>query len=436
MALAELLRPTAVSEHPHLPAREKVEFPREELLRRHKQSFELLLSQQHPESGLLPAAVMPNGNKEAHMDHAWTRDGAIVADALQNPYSQHVVVIDPGQKELVAQGLIATDKWLHGQHAIFGKEADRFKQKIEVVQDLAGKRFRRLTKSAPSIHTLVDGSECLWPEQNQPDSFGFHLITLAGALNRGMELSVKEQIAVKKEVNLLLQRDSTHEQITSMWEWGKVYDPPPLSSVASETRGLSLIRPFMPVGIQKKIRRLVQKNERFIKTKYPFEYTCPDRHYGQTDIATLIAMGHGTINYVDPEVYFTASNPELRMDSGAGAIRYKGDHYYCENEFPNREAHWMLDPLYRAKIAMDMGIAEANKGNYQRAKTFLTTGLQIFQEATDVFDVCGYAVELLYYSGGRLIPNTNHLLWNEAMIVNVSSEALYLDSLLAEAESV
>ncbi len=431
MTLAESLRLIAVSEHPFLPARENGEFSREELFERHRQSFQTLLEQQHSVSGLFPAAVPPHSDERAHMHHAWTRDGAIVADALQNPYSKHVGAIDPSQEELVAQGLTAAEIWLHGQHAIFARDTQRFGQPIGVVQDLAGKRFRRLTRSAPSIHTLTDGGEYPWPEPHQPDSFGFHLITLARALSRGMKLSKEEQTDLENEVNFLIRLDVTNAEQTSMWEWGKVYDPPPLSSVALVTNGLGLILPFMPEGKQKHIKEAVHKGKYFVRKKYPFEHTCPDGHQGQTDLATLVAMGHGAMNYVNPEVYFAASNSELRMDPGAGAKRYIGDHYYRETEYPYREAQWILDPLYRAKLAMDMGIAEANRGNYRMAKIFQIIGQQIFREATDVFDTCGYKPELLYYSGGNLIPNINHLLWNEAMTISVTSESLYLDDLLA-----
>ncbi len=433
MVLAELPRPAVVFSERSFFVENREEFSQEELLARHRRSLETILAEQNPVTGLFPAAVFPHVDLKARMHDAWVRDNAVLADALGNPYSQSIAGINQNQKELINSGKKAAEKWLHSQTAFFAEDVNLFKQRIAVLRDDAGKRFRCLTSAAPPIHSQTDGQEYEWPEPNQPDSFGFYLIALAGALEQGMKLSMDEQITVGNMVSFLSRADLCHLQQTSMWEWGKVYDPPPISSIALVTHGLHLISPFMIDSTWKQIKETVHKGQRFVREKYPYEYTCPEGHYGKTDLATLVAMGHGAMDYVDPQIYFTASDTERRIGDDPGGIRYIGDHYYRGSESLDikvKEARWLLDELYRANIGIDIGIDQAKRGNLTDAKIFQAMGHQFLRRATNIFDKYGYAVELLYYNDeGKLVPNINHLLWNEAMIVNVTAKSLYLSDL-------
>lgn len=398
-----------------------------ELLARTKYSLSVILREQHPQTGLFPAATKDRYDSKYHYGHAWFRDNAVVAIALLDPALSKVLSAD----ETAGIQASAT-RSIKGMLDLCGTEPwqSAFQQEVEDVQE-NGNAYRRLTGEAPPIHLQTNSSLCeTWPSQNQPDSWGELLIATDLMLQQGVSLNPKQHETIEAITRYLLGIDTSKLLQNSMWEDGLVYNPPPTSSVAIVAKGLTAIAPHVPLELRESIKPHVNSLMGFVRTAYPKDYTHPFNHQSTTDLATLVGHGLGVFSYVPFDHYLSRADEELGDGQYPGTRRYVGDDYHA---YKGREAIWPMGALLKAKIFFGKSIfLYSNLKTIDTAGEFGERGLRLLQKVVKVCDSCGYNPELLKQTDGGLVPNENHLLWNEALMVQACARAIIAGRLASE----
>lgn len=395
---------------------------REYLQKQIGDSINTLLNEQHPKSHIFPAATQKRFVPEGHYNHSWLRDNAMIIYALLD----HVWA-EVGDPTLVKEGREAAVDGIKGNLALFTQEPwnSAFEQKIEQTKDAYGRDCTKLTQPAPPIHFTINGENCAWPTQNQPDSWGSFLIAVGQAVNQGvLELTDKEKGVVADISGFLGRARVDSLQQHSMWEWGVVYMPCPTSTLALCAKGLELAIPIVQ-GSQKEVnRRTAGRLREAAQNQYPVEYTVTEGHQSKSDMATLVAAHAGALDGLFLSGYFNIAHRELGNGQDPGKRRYLGDHYYRTDQ---GEAIWPMGALLEANFFLEKAITLRNHDpSSKTAEQFRQLGLKSLQNVQGIIDKWGYCPELLQNTKEGLIPNNNHLLWNEALMLQASTRALVL----------
>lgn len=402
-----------------------------ELLVRTKGSLSVILCEQHPQTGLFPAATKDRYDSKYHYDHTWFRDNAMVAIAL----------LDPALSKVLSAGETAgiqtsATRSIKGMLDLCGTEPwqSAFQQEVENVQE-NGNAYRRLTREPPPIHLQTNGSPCeTWPSQNQPDSWGELLIATDLMSQQGVFLNTKQQGTIEAITKYLLKIDTSSLLQNSMWEDGEVYNPSPTSSVAIVAKGLAAIAPYVSLELRGSIKPHVKSLMDFVKTTYPGDHTHPFNHRSATDLATLVGHGLGAFPYVRLDPYLQKVHEELGDGQYPGTRRYVGDDYHA---YQGREAVWPMGSLLQAKIFLQTSIyLYHNPKTIDTAGEFRGKGLELLQKVINVCDAWGYNPELLKQTDEGLVPNENHLLWNEALMALVCARAIIAGRLASETSAL
>lgn len=388
----------------------------QELLSQLETSAHVLYNQQHPYSHLFPASAKERYDASGHYSHSWVRDNAMIGMALSDPA---VLDLYPKTTKMGKDIRTLGSRLTLGMLKLFSKEpwSSAFEQKVEEREDSDGQTYTHLTRSAPPVHFDVDGRNCDWPTQNQPDSWGEFLIATGQAVRQDIiKLDSKQQVVIDRIVDYLLRVKVDRLKQSSMWEWGEVYSPPPLSTLALCAMGLKHSLSLVSPHLKEPIRRTVRRLQEGIEHGYPVEYTVPQGHSGKADLATLVALSLGALDGFSSSKYFIIANPELGNGDYPGKKRYLGDHYQRTGEEPI----WPMGAVLEANVFL--GKAIINSGDI--ARKYKEIGLNSLRKAKAVYDRYGYIPELLQIHKGALVPNNNHLLWNEALMAQACSKAL------------
>lgn len=397
-----------------------------ELLRVCERSLETIINEQNPQTGLFPAATRVHHLRERHYGDSWVRDGAINILALLDPfilklYPAGTTIGDATRAagKLAANGMLTlfnTEPWYSG-----------FRQGVEDAIDEYGRSYTRLVGEPPPVHMKVDGSVCAWPTQNQPDSWGEFLIAEERAIRAGaLSLDETQQKTTNAIAGHIVGIDTPNHEQVSMWEWVEVHHPAPTSSIAIDAEGLQKISPFVTnLFLKEYLRRSVRRYREVANAAYPVEYTTLD-HRGKTDLATYVAHSVDAFEGQSLSRYLLAAIPELGDGQYPGKRRYLGDHY----DNVEGEAIWPIGTLIESKIFLERAILSLEKGAGKTAGLFAEKGLGALQRVLDMIQRVGYNVELLKWVKGELVPNGNHLLWNEALLAQAISRAVVYSRML------
>lgn len=395
---------------------------REDLQEQIKKSIYILLGEQHPQTRLFPAATRKRFIKEKHYDDPWVRDNALDFIALLDPVLRKV-----GDPVWVNRGRKAAVEGIKGSLALFAKEPwkSAFEQEIEVGRDNRGRDCTKLTKPAPPIHFKIDGKDCYWETQNQPDSWGSFLIAVGQAVSQDALRLTDEQIKTVVRISSFLQRARVDKlQQHSMWEWELVYRPVPTSTLALCAKGLELVDPIVSGYQQELNRRTARRLREIAQSQYPEEYTVATDHRGKSDMATLVAAHAGALNGSFLSHFFKIANPELGNDRCPGKKRYLGDHYFRAEK---GEAIWPMGALLEASLFLEKARnLYKNDPSSMVAEYFRQMGLRSLRKVQELVDEYGYIPELLQNKKEGLISNGNDLLWNQALMLQASGRALVL----------
>ncbi|MBI2028072.1 MAG: hypothetical protein HYT07_00550 [Candidatus Levybacteria bacterium] len=415
-----------VVDRPHFESssrgREARDLDREFLLGQINKSARILIREQHDISHLFPAAASEKSVEKDHYHHSWVRDGAMIKHALLDPIFGKV-----GDPNLVREGRKAAVNGIKSSLSLFANEpwSSGFGQKIEETKDAYGRDCTRLTQDAPPIHFMIDGKNCPWPTQNQPDSWGILLTVIDQAVRQNiLTLTEEEKEVVTKISNFLGRARIGTLQQFSMWEWGIVYEPPPTSTLALCSRGLELAIPIVLENQKEANRRAASTLRKAVERQYPEEYTVTNGHESKSDMATLVAAHMGALDGLSLYRFFRIAHPELGNGQYPGKRRFRGDHYYRVDE---EEAIWPMGALLEANIFLGKALfLRKNDSSSKLAERFARLGLKSLQKVQDLTEKCGYIPELLQIKKEGLSPNDNHLLWNEALMLQASSRAFAL----------
>lgn len=389
-------------------------------------SVSVILQEQHPVTGLFPAATKKHHIERDHYLHTWVRDSSMVAATFFDPIPLNLQDSST-KKSIIASGA----RFIHGMLNVFASEPwkESFAQNIDTKKDEYGRQYTTLTKEAPPIHLQMDGKQCSWPTQNQPDSWGEFLISLGLGLKQGLfTVDAKQQDTIESIAKYLLRIKVADLEQFSMWEWGRIRHPAPISSVAIVAKGLEQISPFVSVDSKESIRRAVSNARIFVEHNYPRDYTIPFGHHSETDLATLVAYGLGALDGFFLSPYFIKANKELGNGQHPGKKRYIGDHYY-RGDGESGEAIWPMGALFEAKIFLEKAISSFKNEDHDTGRKFQLRGVACLKKLADLRKKHGYIPELLEQRDGKLIPNNNHLLWNEALAIQVYSRAEVAENL-------
>lgn len=380
-------------------------------------SVSIILQEQHPVTGLFPAATKKHHIERDHYLHTWVRDSSMVAATFFDPILLNL------QDSSARESIIASGaRFIHGMLNVFASEPwkESFAQNIDTKKDEYGRQYTTLTKEAPPIHLQMDGKQCSWPTQNQPDSWGEFLISLGLGLKQGLfTVDAKQQDTIESIAKYLLKIKVADLEQFSMWEWGQIRHPAPISSVAIVAKGLDMIMSHSSQELREHLRREADSSRRFIETIYPADYTVPYDHKSRTDLATLVAHSLGAMEGFSLSKFLEEADLELGNGQHPGRKRYIGDHYYRVDE----EAIWPMGALLEAKIFLEQAITSFKSGVYDEGEKSQLRGLTCLKKVTDLRDQHGYIPELLEQRCGKLIPNGNHLLWNEALLIQACARA-------------
>jgi hypothetical protein len=382
-------------------------------------SASTILNEQNPLTGLFPAATSAHQVKADDYHHSWVRDNSLVATALIDSSSLKIFHRDSEIGEKAAKSAV---NFIHGMLNLSAEEPwkSAFKQESKPAVDQEGRLYRVLTRDAPPIHFETNGKPISWIRQNQPDNWGEFLISLGtGIEQKLLSLNEKQKGTTEEIVEYLLRIKVKELEQSSMWEGCDVHGPPPLSSVAIVAKGLEKIRPFVSDRLKEPIRRAASGSRKFIEENYPRDYTVPWGHNSETDVATLVAHDLGALDGLPLSQYFLKSNGELGDGQYPGKKRYKGDDYYKADA----EAIWPLGTLLESKIYLERAISSFRNRDYNIGRKFQSKGLACLKKVIELKDKFGYIPELLMQRGGELVPNNNHLLWNEALVIQACVKA-------------
>lgn len=388
----------------------------EALKRQIEKSLNIVVGQQHPSSGLFPAATLDNRDTDNHYQDSWVRDQAFVALALSDPlllktYSEGT---ETGKRIRTASSRLVL-----GMFDLFGKEpwVNSFDQEVGEGPDPFGRKHRYLTQAAPPIHFKVDGSACAWPTQNQPDSWGEFLKATAQTVDQGLVTLDKKRLGVLDKIaNYIVRLDLNNGfKHSSMWEWGEVYLPASLSTLALCATGLEEIGPYLSDKTKESALVEAEKLRTAIANLYPYESTVPNDHKSRTDMATLVAFSAGALDGHSFPDYSNVADQELGNGEHPGKKRYIGDNYQASDQ----EAIWPMGAIMEAKVLLELAKSRGEVGLREK-------GLSNLRKARLVSDKFGYSPELLRVENGVLVPSKNHLLWNEALMAQACSRALVL----------
>jgi hypothetical protein len=382
-----------------------------------KTSIEIILREQHSVTGLFPAATKKCHVGKNHYAHAWVRDSSMIAATFFDPFLLSIQDSN-SRKSIIASGT----SFVYGMLDISASEPWReaFAQGIDTKKDGYGRQYTTLTKEAPPIHLRMDGNQCAWPTQNQPDSWGEFLISLGLGLKQGLFIvDVKQKNTIESIAKYLLKIRVRDLEQSSMWEWGQVRHPAPISSVAIVAKGFDMIMPHSSSELKESLGQEIGNSKQFIETRYPADYTVSCDHRSRTDLATFVAHGLGALEEFSLERLLEEADMELGNGQHPGKKRYIGDHYYRGDE----EAIWPMGTLIEAKIFLERSIKSFKNGNYNEGKKLQLRGVTCLKIITGLQSQYGYLPELFEQRDGKLIPNGNHLLWNEALLIQVCARA-------------
>ncbi|OGH24132.1 MAG: hypothetical protein A3B47_04665 [Candidatus Levybacteria bacterium RIFCSPLOWO2_01_FULL_39_24] len=388
-------------------------------------SVPTILQAQNPVTGLFPASTK---ERNVHPYHRhWVRDGSITAGAFWDPY---FLKIFPPESKIGGKAIESAASFMKEMLDLANREPwkSAFEQESEEAKDKEGHLlgYRVLTREAPPIHFETDGRQAFWDRQNQPDCWGELLISLGSGLKQNLiSLDTSRQDAVESIVGYLSRIKVTELEQSSMWEGCPVYSPAPLSSVAIVAKGLEQISSFVSAVSKKSIKRAVFNARKFAEDNYPKEHTIPFGHHSETDLATLVALGLGALDGFSLSPYFIKSNSQLGNGQWPGKKRFIGDTYYGVE---GKEAIWTMGALFEAKILLEKAINLSNNGDRDTGKKFQAKGLVCLKKVIDLQNQHGYLPELLDQRGGGLTPNNNHILWNEALLVQVCARAIIAEN--------
>jgi hypothetical protein len=390
-----------------------------------KNSVSIILKEQHPETGLFPAATREHRVEADDYHRSWIRDGVMNAESFGALIRLKIFSDDLETEKKVIKSEVS---FLGGVLNLCMQDPWRsaFEQESEEVKDQKGHViYRKLTKEAPPIHFEIDGRPVFWWQQNQPDSWGAYLISLGSGLKQGLlSLNPKQQEGAEIIANFILKNEVEKLRQSSMWEGCEVYGPAPLSSVAIVAKGLKEIQPFISSKLKGQIENAILRSKRFIKYNYPKDYTVPDGHYSETDLATLVAHDLGALEGLPLSKYFKKSNREL--DNSLGKKRYIGDIYYG---FKGKEAVWLLGALLESKILLEKAINSFKYGDREIGNKLQLKGLAKLKKVINIQEKYGYLPELFDQRGGEFMPNGNDLLWNHAQLIKACAFAIVSERL-------
>lgn len=382
-------------------------------------SVSTILQEQHPVTGLFPAATRERHVDKDHYLHAWVRDSSMIAAAFFDPF---FLEVSPPNSEIGKKAVGSGIGFIEGMLSVSASEPWReaFAQNVDTKTDEYGRKYTALTRGAPPIHLETDGKQCSWPTQNQPDSWGEFLISLGLGLNQGLfTADAKQQGTIEAIVKYLLRIKVKDLEQFSMWEWGQVRHPAPISSVAIVAKGFDTIMQHSPQEMRGHLGAEADSFRKSIGETYPTDYTVTYDHKSKTDLATFIAHGLGAMEGFSLDKFLEQADSELGNGQYPGKKRYVGDHYYRVDG----EAIWPIGALLEAKIFLEQSVDSFKNGNYDEGKKFQQRGLICLKKVTDLQDRYGYIPELLMQRGGELVPNDNHLLWNEALLIQACARA-------------
>ncbi|MBF8250297.1 MAG: hypothetical protein HW400_898 [Candidatus Levybacteria bacterium] len=385
-------------------------------------SASTIIDHQHPITGFFPAATRARHVAADGYHRSWARDGALTTIGEAELVR---LKIFPAGSETEKKVIKSAVGFMEGILDLSMQEPWRsaFEQESNEVKDQEGHViYRELTKEAPPIHFEPDGRPVFWWRQNQPDSWGAYLISLGSGLKQGfLALNPKQQESAEVITNFLLRNEIKNLKQSSMWEGCEVYSPAPLSSVAIVAKGLGEIQPFVSARLKGKIDNTILSSKRFIRNNYPKEYTVPDGHLGETDLATLVAHDLGALEGFSLSQYFRKSDRELGNGKDPGNKRFMGDIYYG---VVGKEAIWPLGALLEAKILLEKAINSFKSEDNEMGKRLQSKGVSRLKKVIDLQEKYGYLPELLEQRGGELTPNGNDLLWNHAQLIKACAFAL------------
>lgn len=386
-----------------------------------------ILQEQHPITGLFPAATSARHVRVDGYHRSWARDGANDTESLAQLVRLKIFPTNSEEEKKVIKSAVS---FMKGMLSLSMQEPWRsaFEQESKEVKDQRGRViYRELTKEAPPIHFEPDGRPVFWWRQNQPDSWGAYLISLGSGLKQGfLSLNPKEQEGVEAITSFLLRNEIKNLRQSSMWEGCEVHSPAPLSSVAIVTKGLEEIQPFVSGRFKEQIEKTVASSKRFVRNNYPREYTIPDGHLSETDLATLVAHDLGALEGLPLSRYFRKSDKELGNGQYPGKKRFIGDIYYGVK---GKEAIWPLGALLEAKILLEKSVNSFNLKDNEMGRKLQSKGLAKLKKVVELQEKYGYLPELLEQRGEDLVPNGNDLLWNHAQLIKTCAFAIVSERL-------
>lgn len=393
----------------------RVELGKDHLQMQMQKSLNYILNEQHLTSHLFPAATAARQDQENHYQDAWVRDLSMIGMALFDP----LILKHYSQGERTGDRIRSSGaRLINGMLSLFGQEPweSGFEQEIVEDKDQWGRTYTHLVREAPPTHSKVDGKDCSWPTQNQPDSWGEFLIAAASGIKHGVvKLDDEQKKTLGKIADYLVRTQVDKFKQFSMWEWGEVYQPAPLSTVSLCAMGLEEISPHLSEKTREAVRSEAKKLQIVVANLYPNEYTVPNGHESKTDMATLVAHSVGALSRHSFTEYSDIADQELGNGEHPGKKRYRGDDYHKKDQ----EAIWPMGTIMEAKVCLELGKS-------QESPELREKGLSGLRKAKMVYDRYGYIPELLRVEDGVFVPSKNHLLWNEALMTQACSRALIL----------
>ncbi|MDP2638322.1 MAG: glycoside hydrolase family 15 protein [Candidatus Levybacteria bacterium] len=392
-----------------------------------------ILKNQHPVSGLFPASDSETLDRTHSYDKAWVRDGSLVAFHLNDPYLRKLYpaetaignAIDNASIKFVEGVLrmIQKDPWQQGfDQEVIKKQHPFFPQvTYNTLTD---------TKKAPPIQSTIEGKASQWPEQMQPDSWGFFNSTVARVLQQTESvLDSDEQKTLNKMNDYLLRLEPWKIQCASMWEWGMAHTPTPLSTVAAIYKGFQDILPFASPFMQQKMKREIFNMQQHINASYPTDYSTPNGHFSKTDLSTLVVRGTGALDHLPISTYFLKAKPDLGINSNEpGQVRYKGDPYHRTTE---GEALWIMGTIYKALELARMANKSYENGGSLTGNRWNEMARAEIRKVIELQRQHSIIPELFERKNGKLeLPEeggVNDLLWNHAVMAATLAEIRFAD---------
>lgn len=391
-------------------------------------SLATIISLQNPDTGLTQAATSDRHSQGDHMDHFWLRDHAVGVLALSNG-ARDLFPNETAQRTVVdsfagssVEGLFELwkkEEWQEGFNQPVIKEGNH--------------TWLKDPSKAPPIHALTTGEVDFWWTQNQPDAYGFAFTAIRRAVDNGVvEMDDKKQKVLEQAVRYLDLLEPEHAQQTSMWEWG-LPGLPPLSSVAMVKQGFeSVLGLIDDPKLKKRVQRRIQNGQRFIESHFPVDYTTEKGHESKTDLATLVALGHGALDRESFFRYMNGAVQEIIPEGAPGIKRFVGDHYH---RTPEGEPVWFMGLPYMAVIHLKRAEQAAQLGSMVSAKKFGVRGMRYLDRAYEIVEDNGWPPELFERNNGKwVIPSdgtASHIGWNDAALVQAGAQALRVKSLIS-----